>query len=85
MTYMFLAISSMFMTVLFTPYHPVLPTELPPALQLFSAFVVHCYHLLHFAIRFLAKCSALFFCQRLHSPHVLPLFASAYILSPLLS
>ena len=61
--YMFLAISSMFMTVAFTPYHPLPPTEVPPALQLFIMFIVHCYRLLHSAVRFLAKCPALFLCQ----------------------
>jgi hypothetical protein len=61
--YMFLAISSMFMTVAFTPYHPLPPTEVPPVLQLFFTFIVHCYRLLHSAVRFLAKRPALFLCQ----------------------
>jgi hypothetical protein len=68
----------MFMTVAFTPYHPLPPTEVPLALQLFFMFIVHCYCLLHSAVRFLAKCPALLFVN----PHVLPLSASAYILSP---
>jgi hypothetical protein len=79
--YMFLAILSMFMTVAFTLYHPLPPTEVPPVLQLFFMFLVHCYRLLHSAVRFLAKRPALFLCQ-IVNPHVLPLFASAYILSP---
>jgi hypothetical protein len=73
----------MFMTVAFTPYHPFPPTEVPPALQLFIMFIVHCYRLLHSAVRFLAKCPALSLsirtsvrCLHLHiffHPAVIPL------------
>ena len=49
--------------VAFTPYHPLPPTEVPPVLQLFFMFIVHCYRLLHSAVRFLAKRPALFLCQ----------------------
>jgi hypothetical protein len=76
--YMFLAISSMFTTVAFIPYHRLLPTEVPPALQLY----------VHRALLLLASlCRPFPSCVNPHlDPHVLscvlPLFASAYILSP---
>ena len=86
--YMFLAISSMFTTVAFTPYHRLPPTEVPPVLQLFFLFIVHCYQcyrLLHSAVRFLAvsirtlirtSFLASFRCLHLHiffHPAVIPL------------